>query len=712
MHSDLRIAIWDRLFSPHLTPITASLALTSMEAPVDFTGYEVLYFPGAINAPDPCGGLRDSSSTFEKAFSSRRRRSSTKTSGHPLQESQSSTSQHEISNGKDEEMKSNEIIREKQKSVAGIVPAIEKARLYRGKGGEIMRSALSRFINCISLARVFLPEKIKRSFLDTLNENMRHPNAQIQSSAVEALNHFVPAYLVTTGNGGTYDMTSKYLELLTDPNVAARRGSALAIGVLPFEVLAKRWKIVLLKLCNSCIIEDKPDDRDAEARVNAVRGLASVCETLSDTRKHSVFLSEEDDMSMYLLIKNEVMHTLFKALDDYSVDNRGDVGSWVREAAMDGLEKCTYILCERESVGFPTKRSGVSCVLELPDSDMVKHDQKHSLFDVSLATSLIGGIAKQAVEKIDKIRDVAAKILQRILYNDKIFIPCIPYREKLEKIVPNQADLKWGVPAFSYPRFVQLLQLSCYSRSVLSGLVISIGGLQDSLRKASLTALLRYLQVTETEEEESSSREFMLGTDLLWVLQRYKRCDRVIIPTLKTVEILFTKKVFLNMEAHIPVFCGGVLDSLAVELKGSKNFSKLYAGISILGYIASVSDPINSLAFSQLLTFLCHRYPKFLCVYIQIRKASADQVYLVLLQNGNLVAEDKIDKAIEILSETRWEGDIEEAKHQKLKFYEVAGLETGSLLKISSKDSNMDSEKRATDDENASYSSLVGLTGF
>lgn len=69
---------------------------------------------------------------------------------------------------------------EKQKSISGIVPAIEKARLYRGKGGEIMRSAVSRLIECTSVARVPLTEKIKRSLLVTLNENLKHPNAQIQ----------------------------------------------------------------------------------------------------------------------------------------------------------------------------------------------------------------------------------------------------------------------------------------------------------------------------------------------------------------------------------------------------------------------------------------------------------------------------------------------------------------------------------------------------
>lgn len=69
---------------------------------------------------------------------------------------------------------------DKQQGFAGVVPSIEKARLYRGKGGEIMRSAVSRFIECISLSCVSLPGKIRRSLLDTLNENLRHPNSQIQ----------------------------------------------------------------------------------------------------------------------------------------------------------------------------------------------------------------------------------------------------------------------------------------------------------------------------------------------------------------------------------------------------------------------------------------------------------------------------------------------------------------------------------------------------
>ncbi|KAL8555073.1 hypothetical protein ACS0TY_003029 [Phlomoides rotata] len=583
---------------------------------------------------------------------------------------------------------------DKQRVIAGIVPSIEKARLYRGKGGEIMRLAVSRFIECISQAQVSLTEKIKRSLLDTLNENLKHPNSHIQNAAVKALKYYIPAYLALMENKGVNDIISRYLEQLTDPNVAARRGSALALGVLPFEFLTKGWKSVLMKLCCSCEIEDNPEDRDAEARVNAVKGLVSVCETLSEAGESSDFFSGEDGLALFPFIRNEVMCCLFKALDDYSTDNRGDVGSWVREAAMYGLERCTYILCKRDSIN---KEEG--------PCDSSNNDQISSYFDASLANDLVGSIVKQAVEKMDKIRESAARILQRIIYNKITFVPHIPYREILEHIIPDEAELDWGVPTFSYHRFVQLFEVSCYSKYVMSGLVVSIGGLQDSLKKASLSALLDYLQTTVTEDQDDS-RVLSLSTDILWVLKKYRKCDRVIIPTLKTIEILFSRKLLLNIGAQTPVFCASVLDSLTIELRGTKDFSKLNAGIAILGYIASISEPINTGAFSQLLTFLGHRYPK-------IRKSAAEQVYLVLLENGNLIAEDKLNEATEIITETCWEGDVEEAKKRRLQLCEIANLGTTQTVNATQMESRRVVERRpASTDENASYSSLVGSAGF
>lgn len=50
--------------------------------------------------------------------------------------------------------KSDALSAEIKSLIAELVPSIEKARLYRGRGGEIMRSASCRMIECISLARI------------------------------------------------------------------------------------------------------------------------------------------------------------------------------------------------------------------------------------------------------------------------------------------------------------------------------------------------------------------------------------------------------------------------------------------------------------------------------------------------------------------------------------------------------------------------------
>ncbi|XP_010449749.1 PREDICTED: tubulin-folding cofactor D-like isoform X2 [Camelina sativa] len=556
------------------------------------------------------------------------------------------------------------------KRMAGVVPAIEKARLYRGKGGEIMRLAVSRFIECISLSHVILSERTERILLDTLNENLRHPNSQIQNAAVNAVKQLVQTYLVCN-NKIAVELVSKHLKHLTDTNVAVRRGFALALGVLPCELLTAKWMDVVLKLCSACQIEANPEDRDAEARMNAVKGLTSVCETLT---QQSATDPENDDLSLFILIKTKVVTTLLEALDDYSVDNRGDVGSWVREAAIHGLEKCTYMLCKK---------------VEMNSAGDHNNDSS-SLFDSNLANHLIGGIVKQGMEKMDKLRETAAKALQRILYNKTVTVPFIPHREALEEILPNKASLQWAVPDFSFPRFVQLLKFQCYSKQVMSGLVISIGGLQKSLKTASLSALLEYVREEGEAKDltQQQSRESAICGDIVWILQEYKKCDRVIVPCLK---------------AYTLGFYMGVMDSLAIELRASKKFEKVETGVVILGSIASVSQPISAQAFSQLLPFLSHQYPK-------IRNTAAIHAYLALLQNEILVPEGKIKNVKDILFQTCWDADMDSTQYQRLALCELISLDHGIVFRT--KNRRVTRDMMTTLDENASYSALVESSGF
>ena len=66
-----------------------------------------------------------------------------------------------------------EISVELAKQVAEIVPNVEKARLYRGRGGEIMRSATCRLIQCLSISRISLTVKQQVRLLDSIDSNLK-----------------------------------------------------------------------------------------------------------------------------------------------------------------------------------------------------------------------------------------------------------------------------------------------------------------------------------------------------------------------------------------------------------------------------------------------------------------------------------------------------------------------------------------------------------
>lgn len=81
------------------------------------------------------------------------------------------------------------------------------------------------------------------------------------------------------------------------------------------------------------------------------------------------------------------MTALTRALDDYTTDQRGDVGSWIRAAAVDALARLLSTLAPSNSQFIPQEA-------------------------FMAATA---GIAKQAVEKLDVVRDAATAAWQRLL---------------------------------------------------------------------------------------------------------------------------------------------------------------------------------------------------------------------------------------------------------------------------------------------------------
>jgi len=109
-----------------------------------------------------------------------------------------------------------------------------------------------------------------------------------------------------------------------DENIAVRRGYNMAFGAFSRAIIEEIQHDLIPSLLENCKVKGKEND-DAETRKYAVRSLLKVIKTAG---------FDKLDFKLYL---PQIVETFYKAMDDYAVDRRGDVGSWVREEAMGAL---------------------------------------------------------------------------------------------------------------------------------------------------------------------------------------------------------------------------------------------------------------------------------------------------------------------------------------------------------------------------------------
>ena len=79
-----------------------------------------------------------------------------------------------------------------QAEISQVVARVEKAKQYRGKGGDMLRTAACRLIECIADAGLSLDAPTTDQLQSSLDEQLRHPKLEIVQAAVAALRKFVP----------------------------------------------------------------------------------------------------------------------------------------------------------------------------------------------------------------------------------------------------------------------------------------------------------------------------------------------------------------------------------------------------------------------------------------------------------------------------------------------------------------------------------------
>ncbi|KAJ3775517.1 TBCD protein [Lentinula raphanica] len=343
-------------------------------------------------------------------------------------------------------------------------------------------------------------------------------------------------------------------------------------------------------------------------------------------------------MNLPLHLTHEDVSLMFDALldglNDYSVDERGDVGSWVRIACVDALGTIIETLISRAK-GIPNFEK------YLPPS---RYHQ------------CIGGILKQGVERLDNVRQESGRTFLKLLLlsspdvenSDSWNIHCEDF---LRRLFVSGEDIGWNDANWLFPRAVQILNVETYRKPVLLGLIASVGSLTDSTHRpvsASLVSYVRSLPLRTTEPHRYDLLRIV--KDLIDHAKSNTTANSVVVPVLQVFNVLLDGDALrlLGNDDEGTRLLQDLFSMVARNPHRIKNVKRLYQSMKIVVQFLSFERMYQS-CVKALPSFLSHQYPS-------VRGETAEFLY-ISLQSMDLHRDT--EEAENILLETEWSsGDI------------------------------------------------------
>ncbi|KAM9597792.1 tubulin-specific chaperone D [Trichechus inunguis] len=508
-------------------------------------------------------------------------------------------------------------------------------QLYRGLGGELMRQAVCVLIENLSLSKMpFKGDAIIDGWQWLINDTLRnlhlvssHSRQQVKEAAVLALAALCGEYYLKEpgeADPAVVDaLIRQYLAELQSPEEMTRCGFALALGALPSFFLKGRLQQVLAGLRAVTHISPK-DVSFAEARRDSLRAIARICQTVG------VSAGGVPDKVLCEANVPQIYSTLLDCMSDYTTDSRGDIGAWVREAAMTSLMELTLLLGRSQP----------------------------QLIGASVCERVLCNVAQQASEKIDRVRAHAGNVLLTLLHFDSPPLPHVPHREELEQIFPRSdvATMNWNSPSQVFPRITQFLGLPAFRYHVLLGLAVSAGGLTESTVKYSMQSLCEYMKSIQKDPQAMAC----LSGTLLQIFEDNLLNDRVSVPLLKTLDQMLANGCFdvFTVEEDHP-FAVKLLVLCKEEMKKSKDIQKLRSSIAVFCGMIQFQGDVRKKVLLQLFLLLCHPFPI-------IRNTTASHVYEMVLTFGEeIVGAEALEEVIAVLGNTVWDAELPLVREQR-----------------------------------------------
>ncbi|ORY54682.1 ARM repeat-containing protein, partial [Neocallimastix californiae] len=512
-------------------------------------------------------------------------------------------------------------------------------------GSEIALQGICFFIR--KLSEIKWPKDEIHRWEELLLLSLERKEIIIQDLAVEGIQQFYEKYPISEEQ--VKNFISK-LSFAVDPVI--RSGYSRGLSVLPHNILVNNNSEIFDGIAKICSYEENGTNNDVEARKYAIQAITNFSLNIDLTQEQF----------------DKVMDLLFNGMKDYSIDNRGDIGSIVREQCMKSFKV------------------------------IVPYGTSHNLIGVpKMYLRVINELLQQCVEKINRMRVVACKVLIKLIWKNDPKIPegNIPCMDLLEKaFLSGDVDFKYISSNDLYERIIPLLIIPEFRTSILTGLIVSVGGLTESLVRDSSTPLLKF--ISELPKDNMTIVDFV--ESLLSIFVSYLDDDRVIIPLLTVLDLLFSSNSFEQLDDN--EYFVKIFENIKFVIFKSKNVKKLVPAIkSFCGMLSqNISEQLRHNIMQRLLSYLVHPFPR-------IRKITAEQFYLALLnienkkvsidfneedlnddgeEEDNFEFDDEdenLEKAKNILLQTDWNMSLNQIKPIRNSLYELLNITPPKTVK-------------------------------
>ncbi|KAJ3566930.1 hypothetical protein NP233_g6689 [Leucocoprinus birnbaumii] len=521
--------------------------------------------------------------------------------------------------------------------------SVNKETLFGPRSGIVTAAACQLIGNAITLSEIELKEQSSvPNWRKIIDHGLRYRLEEVQDAAAAA-------YATISKREDLSSDIKKLIKDLKSGVTIVQQSLPRVLGLIDYNKCSGCFNLALGYLLDNT----KPTSKaTVEIRRNSYRALPRILHT---------FLPNLIDRLSPALVQT-IFGALLSGLDDYTIDERGDVGSWIRVASVQGLTSC------------------IEDLFSVADSV----DNFDEYLPLSMYQQAAAGILKQGVERLDNVRQESGTCISRLLkltparsgeltwslpglsVLEELFLEADAAHYRLPWLsgAPDEI-VDWADGTWLFPRAVKLLDVPEYRSSVLRGLILSLSSKTESTQKPAATSIAAYAKSLPATDENGYSLVGLVN-DIMDIAKKNPSSNAVVIPVLQTFTILLEAEALTaladcseGMESF-----SALLDLAARNVKRLKSIQRiqesmkmsvssiltlietsltvLYRTVNLMGARA-----VSKAAISRLDDFLVHPYPR-------IRADAAEYLYL-FLQSADGVEID--EDAESVLLETAWSDD-------------------------------------------------------